>query len=134
MRESTQDIKLSVAEAFVTVLRAEHAVVVAQTNIASLEAHALDVEQKYGPGRHDDRTGTGSHDVPVGGLDTSRSDASVDECADDDFAVTLFYRCRLRILLKGAGIELIWESLLGIFILGSVNFGLGLWRFRRQFG
>ena len=38
------------------------------------------------------------------------------------------------ILLKGAGIELIWESLLGIFILGSVNFGLGLWRFRRQFG
>lgn len=37
------------------------------------------------------------------------------------------------ILLKGAGIELIWESLLGIFVLGSVNFGLGLWRFRRQF-
>jgi len=38
------------------------------------------------------------------------------------------------ILLKGAGIELIWESLLGIFVLGSVYFGLGLWRFRRQFG
>ncbi len=38
------------------------------------------------------------------------------------------------ILLKGAGIELIWESLVGIFVLGSVNFAIGLWRFRRQFG
>ncbi len=38
------------------------------------------------------------------------------------------------ILLKGAGIELIWKSLLVIFVLGSVNLGLGLWRFRRQFG
>ena len=47
---STQDIKLSVAEAFVTVLRAEHAVVVAQTNIVSLEAHALDVERFHKKG------------------------------------------------------------------------------------
>jgi len=38
------------------------------------------------------------------------------------------------ILLKGSGVDLIWKSLLGIFVLGSVNFGLALWRFRRQFG
>ncbi len=50
VRGSTQNIKLSVAEAFVTVLRAEHAVVVAQTNIASLSAHALDVERFHKKG------------------------------------------------------------------------------------
>ena len=38
------------------------------------------------------------------------------------------------ILLKGNGIDLIWQSLVGIFVLGSVNFALGLWRFRHQYG
>ncbi|MEQ1529365.1 MAG: ABC transporter permease [Methylococcales bacterium] len=38
------------------------------------------------------------------------------------------------ILLKGAGIEVIWGSLLGLAILGVVFFNFGVWRFRRQFG
>lgn len=45
-----QDIKLGVAEAYVTVLRAEHAVAVAQTNISSLSAHARDVERLHKKG------------------------------------------------------------------------------------
>lgn len=37
------------------------------------------------------------------------------------------------ILLKGAGLDVLWPSLLGIAILGSIFGGFGLWRFRRQF-
>jgi len=37
------------------------------------------------------------------------------------------------ILLKGAGLNIIWDSILGIVVLGSTVFGFGLWRFRRQF-
>jgi ABC-2 type transport system permease protein len=37
------------------------------------------------------------------------------------------------VLLKGAGLDLLWDSVLGIAVLGSIVFGLGLWRFRRQF-
>jgi len=37
------------------------------------------------------------------------------------------------ILLKGAGLDIIWKSILGIVVLGSTVFGFGLWRFRRQF-
>jgi ABC-2 type transport system permease protein len=37
------------------------------------------------------------------------------------------------ILLKGAGLSIIWDSILGIIVLGSLLFGFGLWRFRRQF-
>ncbi len=36
------------------------------------------------------------------------------------------------ILLKGAGIEIIWDSLLGLTILGGIIFSLGIWRFRMQ--
>jgi len=38
------------------------------------------------------------------------------------------------ILLKGAGIGILWDSLLGLTTLGSLVFGFGVWRFRRQFG
>jgi ABC-2 type transport system permease protein len=37
------------------------------------------------------------------------------------------------ILLKGAGIDTLWPSILSIAFLGSIVFGFGLWRFRRQF-
>jgi len=37
------------------------------------------------------------------------------------------------ILLKGAGLDILWDSLLGLTLLGSVFFGFGVWRFRRQF-
>ena len=38
------------------------------------------------------------------------------------------------ILLKGAGLDILWDSLLGLTLLGSLIFGFGVWRFRRQFG
>jgi ABC-2 type transport system permease protein len=38
------------------------------------------------------------------------------------------------VLLRGEGIDLLWHSVLGIFILGSIVFSFSLWRFRRQFG
>ncbi len=38
------------------------------------------------------------------------------------------------ILMKGAGLKILWDSLLGLSLLGSVVFGFGVWRFRRQFG
>lgn len=38
------------------------------------------------------------------------------------------------ILLKGAGIDILWDSLLGLSVLGCVFFSFGVWRFRRQFG
>lgn len=38
------------------------------------------------------------------------------------------------ILLKGAGLGILWDSLLGLTTLGSLVFGFGVWRFRRQFG
>lgn len=38
------------------------------------------------------------------------------------------------ILLKGAGLELLADSMLAIALLGSSIFAFGLWRFRRQFG
>jgi len=38
-----------------------------------------------------------------------------------------------NILLKGAGIKILWDSLLGLGMLGSLVFGFGVWRFRRQF-
>jgi len=37
------------------------------------------------------------------------------------------------ILLKGAGLKLLWDSLLGLTLIGSAVFGFGVWRFRRQF-
>jgi ABC-2 type transport system permease protein len=37
------------------------------------------------------------------------------------------------VLLKGVGLELLWDSILTMALLGGVLFGLGLRRFRRQF-
>jgi ABC-2 type transport system permease protein len=37
------------------------------------------------------------------------------------------------ILLKGAGLDILWDSVIGIALLGGVLFGFGMWRFRRQF-
>ncbi len=37
------------------------------------------------------------------------------------------------ILLKGAGVDILWDSLLGLTLLGIVIFSFGVWRFRRQF-
>jgi len=37
------------------------------------------------------------------------------------------------ILLKGAGLSILWDSVLPMALLGGVLFGFGLWRFRRQF-
>lgn len=36
------------------------------------------------------------------------------------------------ILLKGSGVRLIWDAILGMLMLGTVTLGIGLWRFRRQ--
>jgi len=38
------------------------------------------------------------------------------------------------ILLKGAGLNILWDSLIGLTLLGSVIFSFGVWRFKRQFG
>ncbi|MDH5347077.1 MAG: ABC transporter permease, partial [Nitrospira sp.] len=37
------------------------------------------------------------------------------------------------ILLKGIGLDLLWDSVLAMALLGGTMFGLGMWRFRRQF-
>lgn len=37
------------------------------------------------------------------------------------------------ILLKGAGLNILWDSVLVMATLGASLFGFGLWRFRRQF-
>ena len=40
----------------------------------------------------------------------------------------------LGILLKGGGLMVLWEPILGMTIIGGGIFAFGLWRFRRQFG
>lgn len=37
------------------------------------------------------------------------------------------------ILLRGAGLDLVWDSVLAMALLGSGMFGIGVWRFRTQF-
>ena len=37
------------------------------------------------------------------------------------------------ILLRGAGLDLVWDSVLAMALLGGGVFGIGVWRFRRQF-
>jgi ABC-2 type transport system permease protein len=48
----------------------------------------------------------------------------------------LFYYTTLSygILLKGAGIAILWPEILQLTALGGMVFGFGVWRFRRQFG
>ena len=38
------------------------------------------------------------------------------------------------ILLRGAGLNILWDSVLAMAAIGAVLFVLGMWRFRRQFG
>lgn len=38
------------------------------------------------------------------------------------------------ILLRGAGLDILWDSVLAMAAIGAVLFVLGMWRFRRQFG
>jgi ABC-2 type transport system permease protein len=44
-----------------------------------------------------------------------------------------FLDASFGILLKGAGLGVLWDSVLVIALIGSINFSLGMWRFRRQF-
>ncbi len=48
----------------------------------------------------------------------------------------LFYYTEMAyaILLKGAGLDILWKLMLQLALLGSMVFGFGVWRFRRQFG
>ncbi len=48
------------------------------------------------------------------------------------FPLHYFIEAAYGILLKGAGVGLIWDSIAGMSVLGTVTFGIGLWRFRRQ--
>ena len=45
-----------------------------------------------------------------------------------------FKEISYAILLKGAGIDILWDSILLISILGVLFFSFGVWRFRKQFG
>jgi len=38
------------------------------------------------------------------------------------------------ILLKGAGVDLLWDSILALGLVGGVIFAFGVWRLRHQFG
>lgn len=44
-----------------------------------------------------------------------------------------FINVNYGILLKGAGLETLWDSVLAMALLGGALFGFGMWRFRRQF-
>jgi len=49
------------------------------------------------------------------------------------FPLHYFLDVGLGILLKGAGLNILWKPILAIILLGSGVFCFGLWRFRRQF-
>ena len=37
------------------------------------------------------------------------------------------------VLPTGVGADILWTHVLGIANLGGINFGIGMWQFRRQF-
>ena len=37
------------------------------------------------------------------------------------------------IFLKGSVLDILWESIVGMAVIGSINFSLGMWRLRKQF-
>ena len=47
--------------------------------------------------------------------------------------LSYFIEMGYGILLKGAGLDILWDSLLGLTLLGIAIFSFGVWRFRRQF-
>lgn len=52
-----------------------------------------------------------------------------------DFApLRYFVDISYGILLRGAGLEVLWDSILKMAGIGVVLFSIALWRFRRQFG
>ena len=38
------------------------------------------------------------------------------------------------ILLKGVGMDILWDSVLVMTLLGAAILAIGMWRFRRRFG
>ncbi|MBN1342680.1 MAG: ABC transporter permease [Phycisphaerae bacterium] len=48
--------------------------------------------------------------------------------------LTHFLVISFGILGKGAGLRLLWDSILAMAFVGGIVFGVGMWRFRRQFG
>jgi ABC-2 type transport system permease protein len=44
-----------------------------------------------------------------------------------------FIEIETGILLKGVGLEMLWSQVLSMTAVGGSLFGLGLWRFKRQF-
>ncbi len=50
------------------------------------------------------------------------------------FPLRHFVDITFGILLRGAGLDVLWKSVLAMALLGSLLFAFGLWRFRRQFG
>ncbi len=44
-----------------------------------------------------------------------------------------FIEMGYAIMLKGAGLDVLWDSLLGLALLGLAILGFGVWRFERQF-
>ena len=47
--------------------------------------------------------------------------------------LSYFIEMGYGILLKGAGVAILWDSMLGLTLLGIVIFSFGVWRFKRQF-
>lgn len=47
--------------------------------------------------------------------------------------LSYFNEMSYAILLKGAGVDVLWDSLLGLSVLGGVFFNFGVWHFRKQF-
>ncbi len=45
-----------------------------------------------------------------------------------------FIDASLGVLLKGVELKLLLPQIVGMVVLGGINFSLGMWRFRRQFG
>ncbi len=45
-----------------------------------------------------------------------------------------YIKASFGILLKGAGLKILWDSIAAMALLGGIIFGFGIWRFRRQFG
>ena len=44
-----------------------------------------------------------------------------------------FIEIAYGILLKGAGLDVLWSQTLAMAALGGALFGFGTWRFRRQY-
>ncbi|HWR89496.1 MAG TPA: ABC transporter permease [Dissulfurispiraceae bacterium] len=45
-----------------------------------------------------------------------------------------FIEISYGILLRGAGVSLLWDSILAMFVMGNLLLLVGVWRFRRMFG